>query len=114
MMSDGIHSTGVAMHSLFLAAAIHSITDAGLLLRVTGCDAVDRNVVVRLNGSNIAAWQGAHQLALLLLLVVLVLLYSCGRRSRPASDIISCVYFPSNALGYEFILELSLIHLCIT
>lgn len=91
-MSDGIHSTGVAMHSLLLAA-IHSITDAGLLLRVTGCDAVDRNMMVRLNGSDIAAWQWSHQLALLLL-VVLVLLYGCGRRSSPASTIILCICFP--------------------
>jgi len=91
-MSDGIHSTGVAMHNLFLAA-IHTITDAGLLLRVTGCDAVDRNMMVRLNGSDIAAWQRAHQLTLLLL-VVLVLLYGCGRRSRPASKTILCIYFP--------------------
>jgi hypothetical protein len=58
-MSDGIHGTGVAMHSLFLAA-IHSVADAGLLLRVTGCDAVDRNMMVRLYGSNIAAWQRSH------------------------------------------------------
>jgi len=58
-MTDGIHSTGVAMHGLFLAA-IHSITDATRLLRVTGCDAVDRNMVVRLYGSDIAAWQGSH------------------------------------------------------
>lgn len=58
-MSDGIHSTGVAMHSLFLAA-IHSVTDTGLLLKVTGCDAVDRNMMVRLYGSNIAAWQRSH------------------------------------------------------
>jgi len=80
------------MHSLFLAT-IHSITDAGLLLRVTGCDAVDRNMMVRLNGSNITAWQRSHQLAFLLL-VVLVLLYGCGRCSRPASKIILCIYFP--------------------
>jgi hypothetical protein len=91
-MSDGIYSTGVAMYSLFLAA-IHSITDAGLLLRVTGRDAVDRNMMVRLYGSNIAAWQRSHQLALLLLMV-LVMLYGCGRRSRPASQIILCIYFP--------------------
>jgi hypothetical protein len=86
-MSDAIRNTGVCMQSLFLAT-VDSTTEAGLLLRFTGCDAVDWNMVVRLYGCNVAAWQRSHQFALLLLLD------SRGRRSRPVSQSIFCTYVP--------------------
>jgi hypothetical protein len=86
-MCYAIPNNGVGKHSLFLAT-VDATTKAGLLVRITGCDAVDWNMMVRLNGSNVAAWQRSHQLSLLLLLD------SCGRSSRPASQIILCIYFP--------------------